>query len=349
MEPKKKRLKGLGNAAALFATAGFLGLTGMVAPTAIHAAFSNTKAEVVTIKENRDNYYEKSTEVNVITYNIAHCRGPFDFYGKSDLSDLEMNLTIDSPAEVYKCLNDVAEMLIREKADIVLIQETDKDATWSYGIDFMPYLAKKTGMNYYAYGAKYNFLWGGYPYGGARGWSELHFNIGNAIMSKYPIISAENKAFDSRSFMDRIVGEEKYLDAVININGKETRIISTHFNSGEIETKRIINEAESSEMPLIFGGTLHLVIPTDEEEIQPELKWCSADAMNLLKDSGLFSIYMLGVSHNDTSYYTSDTENLYWTADYIIPTKDIEIKNYHVINVELSDHMPVAATLVISL
>lgn len=348
MGERKKRLKGLGNTAAAFAAAGFLGIAGMLAPTAIHAALSDTKAEVVMLKENENNSYEESTELKVISYNIAHCRGPYDFYGKSDLSDLEMDMTIESPKQVYQCLDDVAEMLIREKADIVLVQEIDKDAAWSYGIDFMPYLAKKVGMNYYAYGAKYDFLWGGYPYGGTRGWSELHFNIGNAIMSRYPIISAENKAFDKRSLLDWISGEEKYLDAVVSINGKETRIISTHFNSGEIETRRMIEEARKSETPLIFGGTLHLIIPT-EEELDPELKWCSADAMKLLQDSGLFSIYMLSVDPNDTSYYTSDTENLYWTADYIIPTNNILIKDYHVIDAELSDHMPVAATLVISM
>ena len=137
------RFKGLGNTVAAFATAGFLGIAGMIAPTAIHAAFSNTKAEVVTIRENQNNYSEESTEVKIITYNIAHCRVLYDFYSNSDLSDLEMDLTIDSPKQVYKCLDDVAEMLIRENADIVLLQEIDKDATWSYGIDFMPYLAKK--------------------------------------------------------------------------------------------------------------------------------------------------------------------------------------------------------------
>ena len=54
---------------------------------------------------------------------------------------------------------------------------------------------------------------------------------------------------------------------------------------------------------------------------------------------------MLSVDPNNTEYYTSDTENLYWTVDYIIPTNDILIKDYHVIDVELSDHMPVAAIL----
>ncbi|MDD4877740.1 MAG: endonuclease/exonuclease/phosphatase family protein [Candidatus Nanoarchaeia archaeon] len=344
----KKNKTGLGNKAALFAAAGFAGLAGMVGPTLINAALSDMNAEVVTIEENLNNSYEETTEIKIITYNIAHCRGSYDFYGKSSMNDLETNMTIESPAAVYRCLDDVAEMLIKEDADIVLIQETDKDATWSFGIDFMPYLARKAGFNYYAYGAKYDFLWGGYPYGGERGWDILQFNMGNAIMSRYPIISAENKAFDKRSLLDWIAGEERYLDAVIDIHGKLTRVISTHFNFGEIETRKMIQEAENSSMPLIFGGTLHLLIPT-EEDVPEELKWCKANAMKLLYDSKLFSIYMLTVNPNDTSYYTSDTENLYWTADYIIPTNDIWIRDYQVIHAELSDHLPVSATLIISL
>ena len=123
-------------------------------------------AERGTIEQTVENSYEPSNEIKVITYNLAHCRGSYDFYGNNErvdelnrMDDLDMDLTINSPEQVYKCLDDVAEMLIREDADIVLLQETDKDATWSYGIDFTPYLAEKAGMDYYAYGSKYDFVW----------------------------------------------------------------------------------------------------------------------------------------------------------------------------------------------
>ena len=108
----------------------------------------------------------------------------------------------------------------------------------------------------------------------------------------------------------------------------------------------MIEKAEKSEMPFVFGGTLHILIPAARETCT----WCSDEymvAMQNLIDSGLFNIYMLGVDALDKKYFTADTENLYWTADYIIPTRDVEIKDYYVADARLSDHMPVAAVLVI--
>jgi endonuclease/exonuclease/phosphatase family metal-dependent hydrolase len=73
----------------------------------------------------------------------------------------------------------------------------------------------------------------------------------------------------------------------------------------------------------------------------------SVGGAQALIDSGLFNIYMQDIDPLDATYFTSDTENMYWTADYIIPTRDVEITDYHVVDARFSDHMPVAATLVI--
>lgn len=331
-----------------------IGLTGCV--SIFHAMSNDFSAERAVVAPVQENSYEPSTEIKVISYNIAHCRGPHDFYGDNARmdepdrwDDLDMNMTINSAEQVYKCLDDVAEMIIRENADIVLLQEVDKKAVWSYDIDFTPYLAKKAGMGYYAYGSKYDFVWWPYEHERANGtWIDtVYFDIGNAVISRYPIISAENKGFGEQSFIGWIAGEERYLDTVIDIEGKNAEFISTHFGGGELESRVMVEEARENRMPLVFGGTLHLVTPA-AIEANSTLSWCNANAMQILDDSGLFSIYMLDVNPNDISYYTSDTENLYWTADYVIPTNDIEIKDYHVVDAELSDHKPVAATLVIN-
>ena len=315
----------------------------------LNAAFSYKKAETGIVNPLSDNSYEETTEIKVLSYNMAHCRGPYDFYGKTTgLDDLDMDLTINSPEEVYKCLDDFAEFIINEKADIVLLQEVDKDAIWSYGIDFMPYLADKTGLGYYAYGMKHDFTALPYMRKKANGdriyW--LYYEIGNGILSRYPIVSAENKGYGEKGFTSWISGEEKYIGAVVDIKGKDVRVVSTHFGRGGIESKKMIEKAEKSEMPFVFGGTLHILIPAARETCT----WCSDEymvAMQNLIDSGLFNIYMLGVDALDKKYFTADTENLYWTADYIIPTRDVEIKDYYVADARLSDHMPVAAVLVI--
>ncbi|MBU2638316.1 MAG: endonuclease/exonuclease/phosphatase family protein [Nanoarchaeota archaeon] len=316
----------------------------------LNAAFSCKKAEVGAVSGIADNAYESSTEVKVLSYNMAHCRGSYDFYGKTTgMDDLDMDLTIDSPEQVYKCLDDFAEFIVNEKADIVLLQEVDKDAVWSFGIDFMPYLAEKSGLGYYSYGTKHDLSVLPYMRKKSNGdwiyW--LYFDIGNAVLSKYPIVSAENKGFGEKGFKKWISGEEKYVDAVVDVKGKMVRVVSTHFGSGLKESLKMIEEAEKSEMPFVFGGTLHILLPAARETCS----WCSNEYMNAMQnliDSGLFNIYMTGVDALDTQYFTADTENLYWTADYIIPTKDVEIKDYYVIDVELSDHKPVAATLVLN-
>lgn len=314
----------------------------------LNAAFSCKKAETGVVNPLSDNSYEASSEVKVLSYNMAHCRGPYDFYGKTTgLDDLDMDLTIESPEQVYKCLDDFAEFIINEKADIVLLQEVDKDAIWSYGIDFMPYLAEKSGLGYYAYGMKHDFT--ALPYirkkadGNRIYW--LYYEIGNAVLSKYPIVSAENNGFgEEKTFTSWISGEEKYLNAVIDIRGKMTRVISTHFGRGQAETRKIIEETRKSPLPLLFGGTLHIILPSAKETCS----WCNSeysDAMQDAIDSGLYNIYMLGVNATDSRYFTADTENLYWTADYIIPTKDVEIKDYYVGDAGLSDHLPLTAVL----
>ncbi|MDD4877741.1 MAG: hypothetical protein PHO02_01745 [Candidatus Nanoarchaeia archaeon] len=305
-------------------------------------------AETGYVGTSAQQQYENSNEIKIISANLAHCRGPYDFYGDGrHLDELDMDLTINSPEQVYKCLDDFAEMFMREDADIVLLQEADKNAVWSYGIDFVPYLAQKAGMDYYAYGSKYDFVWWPYEHQRANGqWIDtLYFDIGNGIISKYPILTAGNKPFGEQDFVGWIAGEERYIDARISINGRQARFISTHFGAGEIESRLMIEEAKKAGMPLVFGGTLHLVTPA-ALEANPSLSWCSANAMRILDDSGLFSIYMLGIDPLDRTYYTSDTQNLYWTADYIIPTNDFAITDYHVIDAELSDHKPVSATLV---
>lgn len=335
---KKKRMIGIGAVVLVILIIAGIPL--------LNALFSSKKAKIGIVSGVADNPYEASTDVKVVSYNMAHCRGSYDFYGtNSGMDDLEMDLTIESPEQVYNCLDDFAEFIKKENADIVLLQEVDKKAVWSYGIDFMPYLAEKSGLGYYAYGPKHDFS--AFPYikkraGGRIYW--LYFEMGNAILSKYPVVSAENRGFEKLNFKSWISGEEKYVSAVIDVHGKPVKVVSTHFNRGGIESETMIREAEASGIPFVFGGTLHILLPSAKETCQ----WCNdeySDAMKNLIDSGLFNIYMAGVNALDKKYFTADTENLYWTADYIIPTKDVAIKDYHVIDSRLSDHLPLIAVL----
>lgn len=333
--------------------AGILGVSSAGCASIFNALTNDYGAENRVIRETGGNRYEPETEVKVIAYNIAHCRGPLTY---DNLDELDQDLTIDSPERVYKCLDDIAEMLVNENAGIALLQEVDKKAVWSYDIDFTPYLAEKAGMAYYAYGARYDFVWWPYEHQRANGtWIDtVYFNMGNAVLSKHPIVTAENKAFDEQSFLDWIAGEERYLDSVISIEGKDVRVISVHFDANNAETREregraLINEVQSRQMPAIIGGDFNAILQEVRCHMpRYDLQQQNDETMQMLLDSGLFNFYIADVDPCDSRYYTSNTTGLFRTVDYIIPTNDIEIIDYYVVDAELSDHKPVAAVLRIS-
>lgn len=315
-----------------------------------HAMSRDFHAEAGIVSPAAENSYEAETEVKVISYNIAHCRGKLTY---PELDDLDQDLTIDSPEQVYKCLDAIANMLIGENAGIALLQEVDRKAVWSYDIDFTPYLAEKAGMRYYAYGPRYDFVWWPYEHQRANGaWIDtVYFDMGNAVLSKYPIISAENKAFDSQGFIDWIAGEERYLDTVIDIQGKGARVISVHLDADdaeirERESRRLVDDVRGAALPTIIGGDFNAIL----RQARCHMPGCDPqqqndESMQILLDSGLFNFYMADVDPRVSSYYTSNTTDLFRTVDYILPTSDIEIMDYYVVDVELSDHKPVAAVL----
>ena len=320
-------------------------------PTMLHAMNRNYEPETGVIEQTMP-ICEPLTEIKVVSFNIAHCRGPMT---TGTAFELDYDMSIDSPQQVYKCLDDIAEMLVRENADIALLQEIDRDAVWSYGIPFTKYLAEKSGMNYYAYGARYDFLWFPFPYMRENGKIEMtmHFDMGNAILSKYPLSGCENIAFDGQSIKDWIVGEERYLSCNADINGKNVEIITTNLDAFSADNRiyesyQIIGHLQNEGLQGIIGGDLNALMP-DAIPFMPNYNEAGYNetAMESLIASGMFNIYMLNVDPTDPRYHTSNTLGLFQTVDYIIPTKNIEIKDYYVVNVELSDHMPVAATIVI--
>ncbi|MEK6864004.1 MAG: endonuclease/exonuclease/phosphatase family protein, partial [Nanoarchaeota archaeon] len=274
----------------------------------LNALFSSKKAETGIVNPLADNSYEPSTEVKVLSYNMAHCRGKYDFYGKEPgMNELDMHLSIKSPSQVYKCLDDFAELIKKENADVVLLQEVDKSSVWSYGIEFMPYIAEKTGLGYYAYGTKHDLMV--FPYyrkSDGRSIYGLYYEFGNAVLSKYPIVNADNKGFGEKGFTQWISGGARYVNAVIDVKGKPVRVISTHFERGLTETRKIIEETRKNELPLVFGGTLHIIMPSARETCS----WCNneySDAMQDAIDSGLYNIYMASVDALDKKYFTADT------------------------------------------
>jgi endonuclease/exonuclease/phosphatase family metal-dependent hydrolase len=295
---------------------------------------------------------EEKNILNIITHNIAHCRGPLP----DAENDFAKNLTIKSKRQIYECLDTLAEMYMEEKTDIVCLQETDWEASWSFDINYVKYLAKKAGFNYYAFGTKWDHVWP-FAYPRDKGWifPTIKTHIGNAVLSKYPIVSAKNRSFDGKDIIDWLIGEESYLDTLIDVNGKEIRVISTHFSSSswedrEVAAKRLVHEAQNSDLPLIIAGDFNTVLPRAKRERKELAKQYGLEnTMETIVDSRIFNVYMENINSKNKEYFTSNSIKKETTLDFIIPTRDVEILQYYVHPARYSDHYAVFAKIKLKL
>jgi len=128
------------------------------------------------------------TSLRIVTYNIAHGRGLRPIAG------------LASQRGVRAQLNKIARMLGRLKADVVCLQEIDQDSSWSGHFDHLEYLRRFARFPYAVFGVN------------SRRDGLFHFNYGNAILSRFPIVNAENIVFGKRR-----VGEKGFLFAELEL------------------------------------------------------------------------------------------------------------------------------------
>lgn len=107
-------------------------------------------------------------ELRIVSYNIKHCQG------------MDGKLDLDRTAEVLKKLD----------ADVIALQEVDKNCARSGGVDQAAELGKKLGMHHF-FGRAINLGKGEY---------------GNAVLSKYPIEKSLVHKLPSKG-EDRVVAE----------------------------------------------------------------------------------------------------------------------------------------------
>jgi len=164
-----------------------------------------------------------------MTYNIHHANPPAN-PGKID---------VDA----------IAQVIIREKADLVLLQEVDVHTNRS-GSDLheSERIAALTGMH--------SLFFKSIDYDNGE--------YGIAILSKYSLKQGERLALPT---LASTKGEPRSLaQAVIEINGKEMVIACTHLDAQHADTNRILQAAairehfKNEKRPIILGGDFNAEI-----------------------------------------------------------------------------------------
>ena len=249
--------------------------------------------EIETIVMEPDTSLKASTSsenrLKVMSYNIHHGKSLFGVH------------SIDTIAELIK-ENDI---------DIVGLQEVDSGMFRSKFRNQAEYLGMQLDMNY-TFGDNLNILGGKY---------------GNAILSKYPIISYENLTLPSAR------EQRGFLSATIDVNGNHIQFIVTHLGlNAEERTKQIEvikRYIETIQREVILVGDFNAL------QESPEIRSLS----KLMQDAG-------EITGND-DLPTFDLPLLSKRIDYIFVGQQVLIENYAVIKSRASDHYPVHVELVL--
>lgn len=211
--------------------------------------------------------------LKVVTYNIHH--------------------GVDRSNPPVNKLQEISDLIEGLDADVVLLQEVDKNTVRSGNVDQMAWLATNTlGMSNYTFEKHYDYDSGEYGLG---------------ILSKYPLSEIRN---------NRIPNNLAMLTAKITLNdGRQVAVASAHFSGDDVMKLSQANSSLTylryySNLPIFFGGDLNSVPG-------------SAVLNNLL---GLFDDTENRYSNPITDYYTFPAHSVPDTTyrkklDYILVSK----------------------------
>jgi endonuclease/exonuclease/phosphatase family metal-dependent hydrolase len=138
-------------------------------------------------------------------------------------------------------LGRIAQVILREKADLVALQEVDRGVRRTGGVDMPAELARLTGMTA-VFSNNFSFQGGEY---------------GNAILSRFPIDRSQNTHYA----MVREGEQRGLLRATVNVDGQRLLFMATHLDYRPDDAERMANVRELIEMihrdaalPVIIAG-----------------------------------------------------------------------------------------------
>lgn len=208
--------------------------------------------------------YEPGLPLKVISYNIGFASGVAAWDG----------FVLDEE-EVRANLDDIADLLEREDADIVLLQEVDFASRRTFYINQLDYLAEKAHYPYAAYIYLWDLHWLPYPYTVDVKQQFGTVLTGQVILSKYPILShrylrfpkpEENPFYYNWFYIDRA-----YHDVVIQLSETvSVRVGNVHLEAFKTperaeQTREMLEFMDEDEalngLPTLVGGDFNALHP----------------------------------------------------------------------------------------
>jgi endonuclease/exonuclease/phosphatase family metal-dependent hydrolase len=245
----------------------------------------------------------KETDIKVMTYNIHH-----------------------AGIDAFLDLKRIAVLINTSGADIIGLQEVDYHFSERSNFeDQAKWLSNFLGMNY-AFGANldYDPIQEG----------ECRRQYGTAVLSKYPILSAENHLLTNIAYLENPTEQRGLLETVINVKGNHVQFYNTHLDHQRAEQRALqikeINDiANKKEGPIIFVGDFN----------------ATPESAELLKMTAQYKDVFSELGQNNNFTFPANKPDS--RIDYIFTSEDVKIRTGEVINTNFSDHLPITAELVL--
>ena len=262
-----------------------------------------------------------SREFKILAYNIAHGRGATD--GNWDASAAEKAVRI----------NEIADLLRKEDAEIVILNEVDFNSSWSGGLNQAEAIARAAGYPYWAEQRNLDFR---------VGW--MNWRFGNAVLSRYPILSADAVEYPAlNNWESWLVGQKKGMYCVIRHSSPYHFVVSpVHFEHRDenvrYESAKVLLDAIPDDLPFVCAGDFNST-PTGFPESRETTN--GENAMDYLRDT-LKTYPVDSPREFELTFPTSEPKKV---IDWIMLSNAFDIDDYYAVDSDLSDHRPVVATV----
>lgn len=229
------------------------------------------------------------TAFRVLSFNIHHGEG------------------IDQKLDVAR----IAALIVKEKADIVALQEVDRGVARTARRDLPGELAKLTGLAVYF----------------DRNIDHQGGEYGNAVLTNFPVKERKNTPLQTRG-----TGEQRGLSQLLlEVHGRDVLFLNTHFDSRPNDAERLSSATEVKNI-VAAAGKIAVVFCGDFNDV-PESRTHRA-----MKESLSDSWELVGLGNGATIPTKKPTKRI----DYIwITPATVEPLRMTVLESVASDHLPV--------
>jgi endonuclease/exonuclease/phosphatase family metal-dependent hydrolase len=243
--------------------------------------------------------------LEVATLNIAHGRGLA--FSQVGLPKPRFEANLDA----------IADLLRRERPDVVGLQEADAPSAWSGRFDHINRLADAAEFPYRHHGIQFD-----------RGVARAHLRYGTALMARMPMTETASYDFDAR-----VMDSKGFVTAEIEFDHRPILVVSVHLDPLSAATRckqadLLIDTLTASKHALVVLGDFNCA-------------WTHDDALRRIATSLGLQVYQ----PQSSDYMTYPSVDPKRRVDWILCSRNLRFVGYRVWHDQVSDHRGVVADL----